>query len=70
MSSNLGQVELGVHGSSVLSHRTVLGKLPGVYNKVFKSLMGVPREFSVSALFGNLNVCNVAIRRCKQVYTF
>ena len=32
-------------------HRTIPGNLPVAYNKVFKSLMGVPREFSASALF-------------------
>ena len=30
-------------------------KFPVACNKVFKSLMGVPRDFSASALFVNLN---------------
>ena len=38
--------------------------------KVFKGLMGVPRDFSASALFVNLNVCNFAILRRKLVYSF
>ena len=36
----------------------------------FKSLMGVPRDFSASALFGNLNVCNFVTLRRKLVYSF
>ena len=39
-------------------HKTVLDKLSVACNKVFKSLMGVPRDFSASALFVNLNVSN------------
>ena len=51
-------------------HKTVLDKLSVACNKVFKSLMGVPRDFSVSALFVNLNVSNFAILRHKLVYSF
>ena len=32
--------------------------------------MGVPRDFSASALFVNLNVCNFVTLRCKLVYSF
>ena len=32
--------------------------------------MGVPRDFSASALFVNLNVSNFAILRRKLVYSF
>ena len=32
--------------------------------------MGVPRDFSASALFMNLNVSNFAILRRKLVYSF
>ena len=38
--------------------------------QVFKSLMGVPRDFSASALFVNMNVSNFAILRRKLVYSF
>ena len=51
-------------------HKTVLDKLSVACNKVFKSLMGVPRDFSASALFVNLNVSNFAILRRKLVYSF
>ena len=51
-------------------HKTVLDKLPVACNNVFKSLMGVLRYFSASALFVNLNVCNCATLRCKLVYSF
>ena len=49
-------------------HKTVLDKLSVACNKVFKSLMGVPRDLSASAGFLSLNVCNFAILRCKLVY--
>ena len=51
-------------------HKTVLDKFPVACNKVFKSLMGVPRDFSASALFVSLNVCNFVTLRCKLVYSF
>ena len=51
-------------------HKTVLDKLLVACNKVFKSLMGVPRDVSASALFVSLNVCNFAILRGKLVYRF
>ena len=51
-------------------HKTVLDKLSVACNKVFKSLMGVPRDFSASSLFVNLNVYNFAILRRKLVYSF
>ena len=51
-------------------HKTVLDKLSVACNKVFKSLMCVPRDFSASALFVNLNVANFAILRRKLVYSF
>ena len=52
------------------AYKTVLDKLPVAINKVFKSLMGVPREFSASALFVSLNVCNFTTLRRKLVYSF
>ena len=51
-------------------HKTVLEKLPVACNNVFKGLMGVLRDFSASALFVSLNVCNCATRRYKLVYIF
>ena len=51
-------------------HTTVLDKFPVACNKVFKSLMGVPRDFSASALFVSLNVCNFVTLRRKLVYSF
>ena len=51
-------------------HKTVLDKLSVACNKMFKSLMGVPRDFGASALFVNLNVSNFAILRRKLVYSF
>ena len=51
-------------------HKTFLDKLSVACNKVFKNLMGVPRDFSASALFVNLNVSNFAILRPKLVYSF
>ena len=41
-------------------HKTVLDKLSVAGTKVFKGLMGVPRDFSAFALFVSLNVCNFA----------
>ena len=55
---------------SSVYHKTVLDKLSVACNKVFKSLMGVPRDFSASALLVNLNVSNFAILRRKLVYSF
>ena len=49
-------------------HKTVLDKFSVACNKVFKSLMGVPRDFSASALFVSLNVCNFVTLRRKLVY--
>ena len=51
-------------------HKTVLDKFPVACNKVFKSFMGVPRDFSASALFVSLNVCNFVTLRRKLVYSF
>ena len=51
-------------------HKTVLDKLSVACNKVFKSLLGVPRDFNASALFVSLNVCNFAILTRKLVYRF
>ena len=51
-------------------HVTINIKLSVACNKVFKSLMSVPRDFSASALFVNLNVSNFAILRRKLVYSF
>ena len=42
-------------------YKTVFDKLPVSSNNVFKCLIGVPRDFSASALFVNLNVCNFGI---------
>ena len=53
-----------------LYHKTVLDKLSVACNKVFKSLMGVPRDFSASALFVNLNVSKFAILRHKLACSF
>ena len=50
-------------------HETVLDKLSVACNKVVKSLMGVPRNFSACALFVSLNVCNFAILRCNLIYS-
>ena len=38
--------------------------------KVLRSLMGVPRDFSASALFVNSNVCNFVTLKCKLVHSF
>ena len=38
--------------------------------KVFKRLMRVPRDFSASALFVGLNVCNFVTLSHKLVYSF
>ena len=51
-------------------HKTVLDKFPVACNKVFKSLMGVPRNFSASALAVSLKVCNFVTLRRKLVYSF
>ena len=51
-------------------HKTVLDKFLVACSKVFKSLMGVPRDVSASALFVSLNVCNFVTLRCKLVYSF
>ena len=51
-------------------HKTVLDKFPVACNKVFKSLMRVPRDFSASALFVSLNVCNFVTLMRKVVYSF
>ena len=51
-------------------HKTVLDKLSVDCNKVFKSLIGVPRDFSTSALFVNVNICNFIILRRRLVYSF
>ena len=51
-------------------HKTILDKLSVACNKVFRSLMGVPRDFSAFALFVNSNVSNFAILRHKLVYSF
>ena len=50
--------------------KTVLNKFPVACNKVCKSLMGVPRDFSAFALFVNLIVCNFVTLRHKLVYSF
>ena len=39
-------------------------------SKFFKRLMGVPRDFSASALFVSLNVCNFVTLSHKLVYSF
>ena len=39
-------------------------------NKVFKSIVGVPRDFSAAAFFVVLNVCNFATLTCKLGYNF
>ena len=41
-------------------HKTVLDKFTVACNKGFKSLMVGPRDFDASALFVNLNVCNLS----------
>ena len=51
-------------------HKTVLEKLTVACNKVYKSLIGVPRDFSASALYDSLNVCNFVILQCKLAYSF
>ena len=51
-------------------HKSVLEEFPVTDIKVFKSLMGVPTDFSASALFVSLNVCNFATLSCKLVYSF
>ena len=50
-------------------HKTLLDKLPVACNKVCKSLMGVPKDFSASALFVSSNVCNFDTLRYKLVYS-
>ena len=51
-------------------HNAVLDKLPVAYNRVSKSLMGVPRDIRDSTLFVSLNVCYFATLRHKLIYTF
>jgi len=51
-------------------HKCVLKRLPIACNKVFKCLMGVPSDYSASALFVSMNVSNFAILRRKLVYSF
>ena len=61
-----------IHCCALVSayHKTVLDKFPVACNKVFKSLMGVPWDFSAYALFVSLNVCNFVTLRRKLVYSF
>ena len=51
-------------------HKTILTKLHVAFNKIFKSLMQVPRDHSASALFVSLGVDNFLVMRRKLVFSF
>ena len=51
-------------------HKKVIQKLHVAFNKIFKSLLGVPRRSSASHLFVSMNVDNFLVRRRKLTYSF
>ena len=72
-----GEVKTKLYCSSIyccalvsVYHTDILKKLSVACNKMFKSLMGVARDFSASALFVSMNVSSFSVLRRKLVYSF